>query len=69
MEEKHKEGAVLVVTHKVPCKVFLLFLLGLDLSHFWQIHQDVAALNVYEKLGAFLMARSLNDTCYLKSPQ
>lgn len=65
IDEKHKEEAILLVTHKVVCKVLLISLLGTDLSHFWQIKQDGAAVNIFEKRNVFLMAWAINDTCHL----
>ncbi len=64
--EADREDVILFVTHKVVCKVLLISLLGADLSHFWQIKQDVAALNIFEKRNVFLMAWAINDTCHLK---
>lgn len=66
IDENHKDDAILFVTHKVVCKVLVLTLLGADLSHFWQIKQDVAAINVFDKRNVFLMAWAINETCHLK---
>lgn len=69
LDKRHEEESVLLVTHKVVCKILVLTLLGLELSHFWQIQMDVAALNHFEKRGIFLMAWAINDTCHSKSLQ
>ena len=63
---KHPGQAVVLVSHKVVCKVLLCTLLGLDTSHFWRLQQDLCAVNVFEADGgAYTMVR-LNDTCHLK---
>lgn len=67
IEINHKENAVLLVTHKVVCKVILLSMLATDLSHFWQIKQDVAAINLFENRSGFLLAWAFNDTGHLRS--
>lgn len=67
IDVSHENDAILFVTHKVVCKVLIITLLGADLSHFWQIGQDVAAINIFEKRSIFLMAHAINDTCHLTS--
>jgi phosphoserine phosphatase len=64
--EKHKGQAVLLVAHRVVNKVLICALLGLDNSHFWQIAQDPAAVNVLEHSEGTWVCRLLNDTCHLR---
>ncbi len=66
-DDNHNDDVVLFVTHKVVSKVLVLTLLGADLSHFWQIKQDVAAISIFEKRNVFLMASAINDTCHLNA--
>lgn len=66
LREKHGEQSVLLVTHKVVCKVLVISLLGMDLSNFWQIQQDVACLDIFEQRSGFLMAHSINEICHTK---
>ena len=70
---KHEGENVVLVSHRVVCKVLLCHLLGLDNSHFWKIAQDSTAVNVFE---IFEMIGSgerratvtlVNDTCHLKA--
>ena len=63
---QHPKETVVLVSHKVVCHILILSLLGLDNSHFWQIAQDVCAINLFEVRGGVPSALSLNDTCHLK---
>jgi len=62
----HDQTAVMV-SHKVVCKVLLCAVLGLDNSHFWQVEQDVCALNLIEARDRVPAVALLNDTCHLKT--
>ena len=61
------DETVLLVSHKIVCKVILLAVLGLDNSRLWQVEQDNAAINIFEcsEAGAFTLLL-LNDTCHLE---
>jgi broad specificity phosphatase PhoE len=61
----HRKETVVLVSHKVVCQVLILSLLDLDNSHFWQITQDVCAVNIFEVRGGIPSALLLNDTCHL----
>jgi broad specificity phosphatase PhoE len=63
---QHPKETVVLVSHKVVCQILILSLLGLNNSHFWQITQDVCAVNLFEVRGGVPSALSLNDTCHLK---
>ena len=63
---EHQEESIILVSHQVVCKVFLCFVLGLDNSHFWQVDQDICAINVFETRGNILTITLANDTCHLK---
>ncbi len=62
----HDDETVALVSHKVVCKVLILSVLGLDNSHFWQVEQDMCAINLFEARDGFLSAARLNDTCHLE---
>ncbi len=66
LSRKHEEQTVVLVSHKVVCKVLLLNLLGMDISQFWRVEQDVSAINVFELRGGFYTVTLLNDTCHLR---
>ena len=57
---------VAIVSHRVVNKVLLCTVLGLDLSHFWNIRQDTCAVNSFEYKEDSYYLTLLNDTCHLK---
>ena len=63
---EHSGQTVILVSHVVVCRVFICAVLGLDNSHFWQIGQDVNAINTIGMREEKLVLNSLNDTCHLK---
>ena len=63
---QHPKETIVFVSHKVVCQILILSLLGLDNSRFWEITQDVCAINLFEVRGGVPSALFLNDTCYLK---
>lgn len=64
--EQYPKQTIAVVSHKVVCQILILSLLDFDSSHFWQIAQDVCAVNVFEVRHGIPSAVLLNDTCHLK---
>jgi len=64
--EKHNKETVALVSHKVVCHVMVLSLLGLELSHFWEITQDICAVNCFEVRGDITSALLINDTCHMR---
>ncbi len=63
---QHPKETIALVSHKVVCQILILSLLGVDNSHFWQIAQDVCAVNLFEIRGGVPSALLLNDTCHLR---
>lgn len=63
---EHPEQTVILISHVVVCRVFICTVLGIDNSHFWQIGQDVNAINTISVREGKLKLNSLNDTCHLK---
>jgi probable phosphoglycerate mutase len=57
---------IVIVSHKVVCKLIILHVLGLDSSHFWNVEQDNGAINILEFRNNLLIAGLINDTCHLK---
>lgn len=66
LRQHHPQQTVVLVSHQVVCKVMVLALLGLDNSRFWQIEQEVGAINVFDERPPYWMAGLINDTCHLK---
>jgi len=64
---KHKDQTVILVSHTVVCRVLMCAMLGLDNSHFWQVRQDVNAINIFELRDGAPLVVSVNDTCHLKN--
>jgi len=63
--ERHREQTVVLVSHKVVCKVLTCAVLGLDNAHFWRIEQDNAAVNIFERRGDAYLIKVINDTCHV----
>jgi broad specificity phosphatase PhoE len=65
--KQYPDVMIALISHRVVCQILILHLLGLDNSHFWQIDQDVCAINVFEVNNGTAFVRLLNDTCHLKN--
>jgi len=63
---EHNKQTIALVSHKVVCQVMVLSLLGLELSHFWDVTQDICAVNYFEVRGGIPSALLINDTCHLE---
>jgi broad specificity phosphatase PhoE len=64
---KHQGETLVLVSHRVVCKVLICAILGLDNSHFWQIAQDTTAINLIQyKNGRYILSL-MNETCHLKA--
>jgi broad specificity phosphatase PhoE len=57
-----------LVSHKVVCKVLICSLMGLGLRDFWNVQQDLCALNIVEMSDNGPVIRLVNDTCHLRNP-
>lgn len=57
---------VLIVTHRVICKIILCIGLGRNNSYFWRIKQDTTALNIFSYNNKKWLIERLNDTSHLK---
>ena len=62
---RHAGETIVLLSHKVVCKVLLCYFLSLDNSHFWQIEQDTAAISIVEARDGIFILKLLNDTCHL----
>lgn len=64
---KHPSDSVMLVSHRVVCKLLVLGLMGLGPDKFWNIQQDTACINLFTiKDGQTIMFKT-NDTCHLAS--
>ncbi len=64
--DNHPSDTIALVSHRVICKLLVLGLLGLDSSHFWQIEQNVAAINHFVIRNGLPIAITINEICHLK---
>ena len=64
--ERHLGQTIVLVSHKVVCKVLLCSFLGLDDSYFWRVEQHTCAINEIDIWDGSYVVSSLNDTCHLK---
>lgn len=62
----HSEGNIVLVSHRVINKVLICGVLGIDNSHFWQIRQDTASINLILYRNGRYILTLMNETCHLK---
>lgn len=62
----HTEQTIVLVSHKVVCKVLMGVFLGLELSHFWHIEQHTCAINQVDVKPLAPIVTLLNDTSHLQ---
>jgi len=62
----HPGKNLVLVSHRVICKVLICAILGLDNSHFWQITQDTTAINLIQHRNGKYILSFMNETCHLK---
>lgn len=65
IEKLHPKGTVLIVTHRVICKLMLLGILGLDSSRFWQLKPDTCSLSAFTSGPKGYVLTKFNDTSFL----
>ncbi len=64
--DRHPQGNILLVAHRVVNKVLIAAFIGLNNSDFWRIGQDTAAINRFERVGSIWNIITVNDTCHLR---
>ena len=64
---RHQGETVALVSHNVVNRVLLCGVLGLGNDHYWQLHQDTCAVNVFDvkEDGTYTLIL-MNDTCHLR---
>jgi len=65
---RNPDLTTVLVSHKVVCQALICRLMGLDLGHFWNVRQDLCALNIVEMTDNGPALRLVNDTCHLRNP-
>lgn len=66
---QHEGRTIVLVSHRVVCMLLILHVLEVETSHFWQIGQDVCALNLFQVRDGVCYALMLNDTGHLNNLQ
>jgi phosphoserine phosphatase len=61
-----KEGTFVVVTHRVICKLIVLYLLKIGNEHFWDMKYDPASITLMEQNNNQFTLAFGNDTCHLR---
>ena len=57
---------VVIVSHRVICKIMILHLLGIANEHFWKMKCDPAAITLIGREGDEVSLYFMNETCHLK---
>lgn len=61
------ETNMVIVTHRVVCKIIALFFLKISNACFWNIKFDPASVSIFEFDGDRYVAHCINDTCHLRN--
>jgi phosphoserine phosphatase len=57
---------IVIVTHRVLCKILVLHFLKIPNQHFWEIKFDPAGITLVELRNGKCLLNFTNDTCHLK---
>lgn len=60
-----REDMVVIVTHRVICKIFILYALGTGNDHFWDMKYDPGSITLLEWNNNRHTLIFSNDTCHL----
>jgi broad specificity phosphatase PhoE len=69
MEREHSEGTILIVTHRVICKLMLLGILGLGSDRFWELAPDTCSISEFSSGKKGYILKRFNDTSFLKDTE
>jgi broad specificity phosphatase PhoE len=59
-------GTVVIVTHRVICKIIVLSCLAISNEHFWDMKYDPASVTLLQGEPEKLVLTFSNDTCHLR---
>lgn len=65
-KEVNEKKNVVLVTHRVICKMVAMILLGISNSGFWRLKFDPASVSIFEYDGLNFVAIKINETSHLK---
>ena len=60
------QETIVVVTHRVICKILVLFCLGISNEHFWGLKFDPGSITLLERTDNRYALIFSNDTCHQK---
>jgi len=60
------DSAIIIVTHRVICKLIVLHLLKIGSEHFWDMKYDPASVTLMERNNNQFTLVVSNDTCHLR---
>jgi phosphoserine phosphatase len=63
---EHETGNILIVSHRIPLKVLILSLLGLDIAKMDLLQTDACALTCFSCTDGKWKMKQFNETCFLK---
>jgi probable phosphoglycerate mutase len=59
------EAPIVLVSHRVVCKIIVLYALMIQNRYFWNMRFDPASVTLIEKTGDAMSLSFLNDICHL----
>lgn len=62
-----RKGTIVIVTHRVICKILVLHALGLGNKHFWAMKYDPGSITLLERIDDKYTLIFSNDTCHLEN--
>jgi len=62
------EPVIIIVTHRVICKLLALHFLGVSNRFFWKVKCDPASITLAEQAGGEMVLSMLNQTLHLQEP-
>ena len=62
-----QEAAVVIVTHRVICKILVLHALNMGNEHFWGMKYDPASITLLERKDNQFVLVFSNDTCHQRN--
>lgn len=67
IKEIREDSTIGIVSHAGPIKLILCEALGIDISGFWKIKQELGAVNVVEYYDNNAIVCCINDICHLRA--
>lgn len=65
MAAAHPDETVVMVSHRMVCRMLVCYLLGLGNRDLWRVELDTASISLFEQQEPGWVMLQLNDTCHL----